>query len=62
MDILVANATSSFLLVALLENDNLTDSLLSRTQEILGDLHSPHNGIFFVIDVERAIGIRYHNN
>ncbi len=61
-DILRANAPSSFILVTLLEDDQLTDSLLHNTQEILGDLHSPQNGIFFVIDVERAVGIRYHNN
>jgi hypothetical protein len=61
-DILRANAPSSFILMTLLENDALTDLLLSNTQAILGDLHSPQNGIFFVIDVERAVGIRYHNN
>lgn len=61
-NILRANMPSSFILVTLLENDHLTDLLLQATQEILGDLHSPQNGIFFVIDVERAVGIRYHNN
>ena len=62
VDILRSNAPSSFILVTLLDNDQLTDILLSNTQAILGDLHSPQNGIFFVIDVERAVGIRYHNN
>lgn len=61
-EILRANMPSSFILVALLENDQLIDNLLSSTQEILGDLHSPQNGIFFVLDVERAVGIHYHNN
>lgn len=61
-DILRANAPSSFVLITLLENDQLSESLLSKTQEILGDLQTPQNGIFFVIDVERAVGIRYHNN
>jgi hypothetical protein len=61
-DILRANSPSSFILMTLLENDQIIDRLLSSTQAILGDLHSPENGIFFVIDVERAVGIRYHNN
>ena len=61
-DILRSNAPSSFILVALLDNDQYIDTMLSSTQEILGDLHAPQNGIFFVIDVERAVGIHYHNN
>ena len=59
-DILRSNAPSSFILLSLIENDQLVDALLSQTQAILGDLQSPQNGIFFVIDVERAVGIRYH--
>ncbi|MBI1281165.1 MAG: hypothetical protein GC179_23770 [Anaerolineaceae bacterium] len=62
VDILRANAPSSFILMALLEDEKIIDTLLSNSQEILGDLQSPENGIFFVIDVERTVGIRYHNN
>ena len=61
-DILRANNPSSFIMMTLLENGQIIDALLSSTQEILGDLHSPENGIFFVIDVERAVGIHYHKN
>ena len=62
VDILRANNPSSFIMLTLLENSQIIDSMLSSTQAILGDLHSPENGIFFVIDVERAVGIHYHNN
>ena len=58
VDILRANAPSSFIMLTLLENDRIIDTMLSRTQAILGDLQTPENGIFFVIDVERAVGIR----
>lgn len=61
-DILRANAPSAFILLSLLENGEIIDAMLSNSQAILGDLQSPENGIFFVIDVERAVGIRYHNN
>lgn len=61
-EILRSNVPSSFILVALLDNEQLVDTLLTKTQDILGDLHAPQNGIFFVIDVERAVGIHYHNN
>jgi hypothetical protein len=61
-DILRSNSPSAFIMLSLLENGELIDAMLSNTQAILGDLHTPENGIFFVIDVERAVGIRYPNN
>ncbi len=64
VDILRANQPSSFILMALLEHDEggVIDAMLKATQETLGDLQSPENGIFFVIDVERAVGIRNHTD
>lgn len=62
VDILRANSPSSFILMALLENEQIIDSMLNTAQDIMGDLQSPQNGIFFVIDVERAVGIRYPNH
>jgi len=62
VDILRANQPSSFVLVAMVEHDAIIEPMLKVTQDILGDLHSPENGIFFVIDVERAVGIRYHDS
>jgi nitrogen regulatory protein PII len=60
IDILRSNKPTSFILLALLEVDAPIEAMLKVTQEILGDLQSPENGIFFVIDVERAVGIRNH--
>lgn len=60
VDILRENRPSSVLLLSLVENDAVVAPMLQATEAILGDLHSPENGIFFVLDVEKAIGIRHH--
>lgn len=47
-------------MVLSLVEDDLVDMLISKANEVLGDLTEPDNGILFVVDVERAIGIRRH--
>lgn len=43
-----------------LVDDALVEPLIAATEKELGDLTKPDNGILFVIDVERALGVRYH--
>ena len=50
----------SELILSLVESD-MVDTLIDASQSVLGDLMQPENGILFVIDVERAIGIRRHS-
>ncbi len=40
--------------------DDLVDTLIECANDVLGDLTEPDHGVLFVIDVERAIGIRRH--
>jgi nitrogen regulatory protein PII len=40
----------------------MVDTLIQATSSVLGDLNQPNHGILFVIDVERAIGVRKHGN
>ena len=47
-------------MVLSLVEDRLVDVLIGKANEVLGDLTEPDNGILFVVDVERAIGIRRH--
>jgi nitrogen regulatory protein PII len=37
------------------------DALVQATERILGDLNHPNTGVLFVIDVERAVGVRDHS-
>jgi hypothetical protein len=50
---------SSTIILAVVESA-LIDPLIDITSHILGDLLLPDSGVIFVLDVERAIGIRYH--
>ncbi|MBK8023831.1 MAG: hypothetical protein IPK19_20955 [Chloroflexi bacterium] len=60
LDILRDNRETSMVLLSLLHDDALVQSLLDAAQDILGDMLEPNAGVVFVIDIERAIGIRHH--
>lgn len=40
--------------------EEMIDDIIAETESILGDLLSPDTGVVFVLDVERAIGVRNH--
>jgi len=52
---------TSLMVLSAVEDEKVVDRLIDATQAILGDLREPNNGLVFVIDVERAIGIRDHS-
>ena len=59
--ILRENDLSSVIILSLLEDDALVDTLITATESILGDMTAPNNGVMFVIDVAHVIGVHYHN-
>ncbi len=38
----------------------MVDKLIDAANEVLGDLSKPNHGVLFVLDVERAVGVRHH--
>jgi nitrogen regulatory protein PII len=38
------------------EGEGMVDRLIEVTQEIVGDLDQPHNGVLFVLPVSRVVG------
>lgn len=62
LEIMRENEPSSVVLLTLVEDGSMVDSLLHETEAILGNLHAPKNGIFFTIDIERAVGIQRHGD
>ncbi len=40
--------------------DELVDPLIAAAESVLGDLKLPNNGVLFVLDVERALGVHQH--
>lgn len=41
---------------SVVEGEEMVDRLIEVTQEIMGDLNSPHNGVLFVLPVSRVVG------
>ena len=60
LEIMRENEPTSMVLLTLVDDHSLVDALQAATEAILGDLRTPNNGIFFAIDIERAIGIQHH--
>ncbi|MCB0045588.1 MAG: P-II family nitrogen regulator [Caldilineaceae bacterium] len=45
-------------LFSLVDSDEMVDKLIDVTTAVTGDLNGPNRGIFFVLPVSRAVGIR----
>ncbi len=44
-------------LFTVVETDEMVDQIISTTEEILGDMEEPHNGVIFVLPVSRVVGL-----
>jgi hypothetical protein len=49
---------TSVTLLCLVRDTAMVEKLLDVVKRVVGDLNGPDNGILFVIDVERAVGLR----
>ncbi|MBZ0307283.1 MAG: hypothetical protein K8I82_14550 [Anaerolineae bacterium] len=54
-----ASETNSLVILSVMPADTL-DKVIEATTRVLGDLTAPHTGVVFVLDVEKAIGVRDH--
>jgi nitrogen regulatory protein PII len=54
------NAQTEGIMFLSLVPPTLVDPLIAAANAALGDLTEPGHGVLFVIDVERAIGVRNH--
>lgn len=60
LQLLRENEQTSIIILSLLDDEALVEPIIRATEAILGDLNEPNNGVAFVIDVERAFGLRRH--
>jgi hypothetical protein len=58
LEIMRSRERASVILFSLIKDSALVDRLIDAVDSIIGDLNGPDNGILFVIDVERAVGLR----
>ena len=61
LEILREQEETTLIALSVVDDDTIVNRLLDVTSEILGDLLLPHTGVVFVLDVERAIGVRDHS-
>lgn len=54
---LIDNMDESGELILSVMDEQLVDQAVEKAEILLGNLAKPHNGVLFVIDVERAIGL-----
>lgn len=51
---------TSLIIISVVDNDAVVDTLIKATEQLLGNLMRPNTGVLFVLDVERAVGVRDH--
>lgn len=45
-------------LFTVVESEELVDTIVEATRNVIGDLNEPHNGVLFVLPVSRFLGIK----
>jgi nitrogen regulatory protein PII len=58
LEIMRDNEETSMVALTLIEDETIIDKLQAAAEAVLGSLYDPGSGIFFVINVERAVGLR----
>lgn len=58
-EILEEEEISHRTLLSVVKDDEIVDVMISRAQEVIGDLDQPHSGFLFVVPVLRAYGLNW---
>jgi len=59
-EVLRQQEETSLIVLSVTDDDSIVDTLIQAVETILGDLMLPQNGIAFVLDVARTMGVRDH--
>lgn len=57
---LIRNVETTTNIILSVVEPEMVDPLITAAESVLGDLTLPHNGVLFVVDVERAVGVQRH--
>jgi len=57
-EIMRNNDENNLMIFSVVKDDDTVERVIAATEDMLGDLSLPHNGVLFVIDVARAVGLR----
>ena len=58
MEIMRNNQQNNVTMFTVVQDDALVDKVIEATESVIGDIGRPDNGIMFVIDVDRVLGLR----
>jgi hypothetical protein len=58
IEILRSRDENGVIIFSVVPDDALVDRLIAAAEVVLGPISNPTNGILFVLDVERTLGIR----
>lgn len=57
---IIEDTEQNSLIILSVVQKELVDELVEATSNVLGDLLQPDNGVIFVLNVERTVGVRDH--
>lgn len=49
---------NNLVVLSVVDSVAMADKLMNASQKIMGDFYKPDSGIMFVLDLERAVGLR----
>jgi nitrogen regulatory protein PII len=61
-EILRQQEQHNIIMLSVVDNDSLVDRIVEATEDVVGSLMEPNNGIIFVLDVERTVGVRNNSH
>ena len=59
-NILRENDLTCLLMLSVVNDDETAERLVKTTEDILGDMYAPLNGLVFIVDVPRVVGLVLH--
>lgn len=62
LEILRDNEETSMVVLSVIDDESIVDKLQAATESILGSLYSPGSGIFFVVPIDRLVGLRDYDS
>lgn len=62
LEILRSSDQHNITMLTVVQDDSLVDKIVQNTEALVGSLDHHDNGVMFILDVERALGLRRLDN
>jgi hypothetical protein len=61
LELLRSQERNSVVAMTVLHDEAMVDPIVKATEDILGSLDEPDNGLIFTIPIDRLFGLRFHD-